>query len=178
MEAVNVKTHSWILAMLLLISSEACVAGHPEKIGLPSGWRALEPMDFKVDKCGLRASQRAVSSGDFDGDGLQDFAMIAINKSSLQAGLLAWISSRPPTTNWIVLSTEQDGCATMGIEALPAQVVRGLHCELSDDGCANGRYSEICAPDQVISYFRFGSSGSIFVWNPRLQTFDQVWTSE
>lgn len=159
-----------LLSLLLITFSANAYSGGPV---LPENWR----MPTDQERCETRFDFcfGVLASGDFDGNGLVDGAVIAISKDNIKEGLLVFMYESPTKVVWHTLSMSSfDSKVSMGVAPVSAGVQKVL-CE-SEAECSMGYKKEVQLPNESFSYYRFASSSSIWVFDNG--DFRRIWQSD
>lgn len=144
---------------------------------LPSGWsvptpEALREERWRTDLRGLAA----YATGDFDGDGATDTAVLAESELESAAGLFVYLA-KLPTPEWINLEVIDGPVVGLGLEVYPPGTYSVL-CVEPEGGCGGNERQPLLAITDVLSFYRFASSSSVFSWNPQLGNFERFWESD
>ena len=164
------KRFSTILVILLYASGV-----YSSGLILPEGWRLPNKHELS-DSWREGNYKNAYVIGDFNGDGKNEGAYLAVTKDGKYEGLIAFVYL-DEKEKWFVLDRMKLGNTVfMGLSLYKPGKYMVL-C-LSGDEC-NGKYrKEIVIKNDAFSYYRPGSASSIFVWNPKTKTFDRIWQSD
>ncbi len=163
------KIKHFIITALILVSLSAD-AGGPV---LPEEWRL--PTDDETYQKYDQTHLNTLISGDFNGDGLTDGALIAITTDDKKQDLLVFIYDKNLHENWQVLdSMPFSGSVSMGLtKVLPGNTK--VLCD-TDETCPEGDKKEIEIENDAINYFRPESANSIFVY--KNGGFERIWQSD
>ena len=116
-----------------------------------------------------------LASGDFDGNGLIDGAVIAISTDNEHQGLLVFMYGSSTKEVWHTLDTSTFiGKVSMGVESVSAGLQNVL-CETETE-CSKGYKKEIQLKNESFSYYRFASSRSLWVHDNGV--FKRIWQSD
>lgn len=157
--------------IILLLYTTVAFGGGPV---LPEKWRAPtydERCETAFDFC-----FGVLVSGDFDGNGLTDGAVVVISQDDREQGLLVFMyESVTETERWVTLDvTPYAGKVSMGIQLVPS----GFHevlCQ-SEAECSGSHKKEILLENDSFSYYRFASSSSIWVHGDG--GFKRIWQTD
>lgn len=140
---------------------------------LPKEWRL--PTDDETYQAYDQSHLNTLISGDFNGDGLFDGALIAITTDNEKQELLVFIYDKNLHEKWQVLdSMPFSGSVTMGLsKVLPGKAK--VLC-VTDEECLKGYKKEIEIKNDAIDYFRPESASSIFVY--KNGAFERIWQSD
>ncbi len=171
-----------ILTGLLL----AFVSSLAYPLDLPKGWRfptAEELQDIGRDQ-GPDKSARA--RGDFNGDGIEDEAVLLKSTEFSGEALWVWLSGPSNAHTWTKLHQIDWGPSypkvdlAMGVETVkPGIHPYGCFCDAKD--CNLGTYAQrpkLRLRDPAIAYFKLESSGSMYFWSRSRKGFLCVVTSD
>lgn len=114
------------------------------------------------------------TSGDFNGDGKEDFAYILVANADGARALYAFLSvgegyeARRLAGGFGAYM----GLATRGPGTYATAAARGIGLDSPDDALA------FEAAYQAVDFFQSEGGASCFVWNAGTQSFDRYWTSD
>lgn len=140
---------------------------------LPEKWRA--PTDDERCETAFDFCFGVVVSGDFDGNGLIDGAVVVISQDNREQGLLVFMYENAEKERWVTLDVAPYvGKVSMGIELVPS----GFHKVLcqSEAECSESYKKEILLENESFSYYRFASSSSIWVHGDG--GFKRIWQTD
>jgi len=155
-----------LAAVLLLVSAGAC-AGGPV---LPSEWR-----DPTVAEMSNEPVKLAIS-GDFDGNGKVDGAVIVVSKDGKKEGLLAFMYFSEQEKWFLLDQAPMAKTIFMGLEKYSPGTYPVL-CETQAE-CDRGYKKPLTLKNDTIVYYRPESASSLFVWDAKKATFTRVWESD
>jgi len=159
-----------LFALVLITFSTNVFSGGPV---LPENWRMptdQERCETKFDFC-----FGVLASGDFDGNGLVDGAVIAISSDNERQGLLVFMYEGTAKEVWHTLDTSSFiGKVSMGVESVSAGFQKVL-C-VNEAECSKGYKKEIQLENESFSYYRFASSSSLWLFDNG--GFRRIWQSD
>ncbi len=159
-----------LFILVLITFSTSVFSGGPV---LPENWRMptdQERCETKFDFC-----FGVLASGDFDGNGLVDGAVIAISNDNEFQGLLVFMYEDSNKEVWLTLDTSSFiGKVSMGVEPVSAGLQKVL-CETEAE-CSKGHKKEIQLEYDSFSYYRFASSSSLWAFDNG--GFKRIWQSD
>jgi repressor LexA len=94
--------------VLFVLSSLSLLACRPaeQDTGLPTGWRLPTPEELAAEPIRAESPTRdARASADFNGDGIQDEALLVVSTNALREGLIVRLSCGDACAQWITLDT-------------------------------------------------------------------------
>ena len=143
---------------------------------LPRNWRLPTDAELSGKWRHDTPSRAARADGDFDGDGTSDTALLAVDDSAGQVGLLAHLSNhgRP---RWYILDAAEGRDVFMGVGTYPPGSYQIL-CGEGEGECGSDGKSTIVTTNDSIAYYRFASASSLFVWDEDESSFKRIWESD
>lgn len=129
-------------------------------------------------------SKYAAAKADFDGNGMEDEALLLKSINFSGEGLWVRLSRADRTTSWIKLdeidwgSQHPSATLNMGITVEPPGSYR-YACFDEDNDCDFGsERPRMTLNYPGIAYFRFESASSLFFWSDKENRFRRAWTSD
>lgn len=169
------RAHPLIAAVLL--SSSASTAINTATI--PTSWR--EPMTAELsDEWRNRHRARyAVASGDFNGDGVEDKAMLLVAKKGGRVGLFVFLSKGEGryAVHGVDVRDDIRALRYLGIEDVKPGTYRTA-CGKGYWNCASGEVEHVTVEFRAIRYFKHESAESIVFWNKKTRGLERVWISD
>jgi hypothetical protein len=171
-----------ILAMLGLIFCVAC-DGNPLPIQteiepLPYKWRL--PTDLEMQDgttCGIALGANASVSADFNDDGIDDTAVIAMRDAGPEVGVLVHLSQPQDMTSWVIVDRTKTSCIGIGLRIVPAGRIDGTRCRGIADPCRKSEAGPFLTTRPSLLIMQYASSGVVLVWNEDTNTFDRIFDS-
>lgn len=147
-------------------------------IVLPAGWRLPTPEELSDDWRGGGSDRRAEITGDFNGDGKTDRAVLLISKKNHALGLFVFFVGSKGA-HWHKLDEISDSLAihAMGIEV----VSRGKYKTACGKGyfpCKSGEPEVIQSEFDIINYFKTESTNRYILFDKHSMSFKKVWMSD
>ena len=169
--------------ILFIIFCSLFTSAFAEDIYLPKEWRFATSDELQSFRNWRNSSpsKYTEASADFNNDGKIDYAYLVKSTNFSGQGLLVKLSEGDGY-QWLVLDKINWGKKhpkvklSMGIELFTPGVYR-IVCGSEENNCENDGKRPMTFKYPSISYFRFASSGSVFVWNEKLNKFDRFWDS-
>ena len=165
-------------AVLLMVFAHAVAAAE-----IPAGWRHLKNTELADP---LREKSRSLlsrASADFNGDGIDDHAVILRSRKSDKEALWVNVSRPAADARWIKLVefvASPDADSGMAIDATPPGTYpygcfdNAKEC---DFGARESR-PKLRLRDPSLVYFKLESASSLFFWSRSKQRFMRVWLSD
>lgn len=165
--------HLAILVLMAgsLLAKEQAIAHDPKKIDWdPVDIHRLKEQDWRKES----ATGFGAAYPDLDGNGVEDEAMLVVSKDGLRSAIRVCLRSSD--------TAKPDACTILA-EGENIHSVMGL--DKRDPGCYEYFENEdgtlagapVCTRSDVLEYFRFGSSGSIFVYDKDSKLINRYWDS-
>ena len=157
-------------ALLFCTFCSSAFGGGPT---LPDNWRM--PTDEERCHSTIDFCFEVIASGDFDGNGLVDGAVVAISENNAQQGLWVFMYESSSKETWTLLdSLPFQDKVSMGVE----KVSPGLHKVLcqEESECADDAKKTIKIKNESFSYYRFASASSL--WAFEHGKFNRIWQSD
>jgi hypothetical protein len=154
---------------------------------LPNGWRL--PTDQELQGLGRDQgpNKMARANGDYNGDGIEDEALLLKSTEFSGEALWVWLSNGSEARQWTKLHQINWGPAypnvdlAMGIETeKPGVYPYGCFCDAKSE-CNFGPHDKrpkLRLRDPAISYFKIDSAGSMYFWSRSRKRFLCVHTSD
>jgi hypothetical protein len=160
------------IARFLIVLAGVCSAQET-----PAGW--VKPPD-KLTRQDFRRTDPShflIATGDFNGDGVQDKAVLLVNQRTQKLG-------------FFVCLTTETGCdwhrlETMDIAFLDVMGIAKVKPGQYETACGKGYWE--CGKDEpeklstkrdAVEFFKDESASSVYVYNPRTRKFFSVATSD
>jgi len=169
-------------AVVLTLAASSAFADPP-----PPGWSLVPAGELRDPARAASPSRYTEAVADFNGDGVNDKALVLKTTRYKGEGVLAYMSEGGGAFHWINVSETHwgrehpDGPPTMGIDVAPPGdhpymcVERHRNGKCEDEGGGAKRYKTVVP---CISYFKVGSAASLFCWDKEKEYFVRVWVSD
>lgn len=111
---------------------------------------------------------------DINGDGVRDQATMVVSSDDARAAIRICFGSEVLNTlgDCRIIAEGENFSSAMGLE------VRSAGCyEFYEDDLLSRADGPVCSRRDVLEYFRFGSSGSFFIYDENLEVFRRYWDS-
>ena len=168
-----------ILICLLIVSN----ASAEIKIALPEGWRLPTEKELSYVSRKDSPTKYARAIADFNGDGINDEALLLKSSTFSGEGLFVRLSNKRGDFKWIKLDVIDWGKQYpsvdlgMGIDiAKPGEYKTA--CGKGYFECNEGEPKVLKLRLPAIDYFRFESANSFFVWDDKTTSFKRIWMSD
>lgn len=163
---------------LVVLSLVGVIDAFAGPIVLPTGWRLPTQEELSDDWRGGGSDKRAEITGDFNGDGKTDRAVLLMSKKNHALGLFVFFV-RSNGTHWHKLDEISDSRAihAMGIEV----VSRGKYKTACGKGyfpCKSGEPEIIQSEFDIINYFKTESANRYIFLDKHSMSFKKVWMSD
>jgi hypothetical protein len=168
-----------LLFLLLTVPSYS-----KDKITMPDGWRfpTAEELSDDVNRKDS-PTKYAKAVADFNGDGINDEAVLLKSTKFSGEGLFVRLSDNQNGFKWIELDVIDWGKKypkvnlSMGIDiAKPGEYKTA--CGKGYFECKEGEPEVLKLRRPAINYFRFESANSFFVWDEKTTGFKRIWISD
>ena len=129
---------------------------------MKEGWRRYSETGFGVVQL------------DVNGDGFDDQASLVVSRDGVRSAIKICFGSKDTdaSASCKVLAESESIYAVMGLEK------RNPGCyEFHEDDAGNIADGKVCSKFDVLEYFRFGSSGSFFIYDDNNDIFSRYWDS-
>lgn len=147
-------------------------------MALPNGWRMPTKLELGDDWRQRDAEKFSVATGDFNGDGILDRALLLVSRSGKRAGLYVFLSERAGFKVYALdVRNSTEILPAMGI----AKVIPGRYKTACGKGywaCKKNEPSEMLVQHDALEYFKTESASSYFYWNGQVKSFERVWISD
>jgi hypothetical protein len=175
---------SGVAAMALALSYAGSV---PAALGLPKDWRLPTETEASDQQRNDMPGRYARVVADFNGDGIDDEALLL--KSQRFSGEALWVklSVRNNDPQWVQLARIDWGRdypnvdLAMGVKVIPPGTYSYICVDGSracDKGLDHQGRPKITTDRPGILYFKFESAASMFIWDPSRQKFRRLWVSD
>ena len=159
-----------------------------QQFDLPAGWRYPSTKELSNEIRNNSQVRYATAVADFNGDGIEDTALLLKSTTSNAEALWVRLSDKNAKFNWMKLheiqwkSKSADMDLAMGIDVLPP----GTHPYACFDeakqcnfGPLEGRF-KLKLSDPSLVYFKLEGAASLFFWGKQQkhQKFWRVWLTE
>lgn len=175
MNLLNYLVKPTIAALFLITPMTLALAND---MTLPNGWRMPSKLELGDDWRQREAEKFSVASGDFNGDGVSDRAVLLVSRNGKRAGLYVFLSV---STGFKVYALD----ARNSTELLPAmgiaKVIPGKYKTACGKGywsCKKKEPSELLVQHDAVEYFKSESASSYFYWDGQEKSFKRVWISD
>jgi hypothetical protein len=160
------------LALLLIASVGVCWAQE-----MPTGWEKPDPKLTRQEFRRKDPNRFLVVTGDFNGDGVQDKALLLVNQRTQKLG-------------FFVCLTIATGCDWHRLEVMDiafldvmgiAKVKPGQYNTACGKGyweCGKNEPQELSTKRDAVEFFKDESASSVYVYNPTARKFVSVATSD
>lgn len=159
---------------LALVLALLCTAAAP----IPQGWRL--PAEGEIHRGTHDGSHRYLSRirTDFNGDGVEDEAMVLVKGRDQGAALFAFVSQENGYKSCMLDEMEETWWLDdVGIGvAAPGEYISACGTLYFD--CGPGETKEFSLKLPGIRYYKAGCSDSIFWWDDQKKRFKRIWTVE
>jgi len=137
-------------------------------------WAIVESPGWRTRDGSGQTKAEMWTSGDFNGDAVDDFVYILVANSDGARALYAFLSTADgyEATQLTAGFGEHMGLATDAPGTYATAASRGIGIESPDNALA------FEAVYQAVHFFQFEGAASSFVWNEETQSFDRFWTSD
>lgn len=137
-------------------------------------WALVESPGWRTRDGSGRTKAEMWTSGDFNGDGKEDYAFILVANADGSRALYAFLSADEAYEAVRMTDGfgEHMGLATRGPGTYATAAARGLGIESPDNALS------FEAANHSVDFFQFEGGASSFVWNDGTQSFDRYWTSD
>lgn len=170
--------------LVTAVLASASIASAEED--LPKGWRLPNQTELADEERNGSPQRLTRVDGDFNGDGVQDEALLLKSEVFSGEGLWVQLSARNGTRRWVALDEINWGPSypivplAMAVEVAPP----GIHRY----GCFDGAKDCNFGPHEqrptlklrvpAIVYYKPESAGSMYFWSNRRNRFMRVWLSD
>jgi len=112
---------------------------------------------------------------DMNGDGVSDRASLVTSGDGVRSAIEICFGTKDvsPSGNCRILAEGVNVYFVMGLAKRSA----GCYEYYEDDAAGAGAGGAVCTQFDVLEYFRFGSSGSFFIYDKRMDNFRRYWDS-
>ena len=162
--------------ILLLMSVMSVCA---ENITMPRGWRA--PTDTELNDAWRNKDpgKYSVARGDFNGDGVEDVAMMLVSFQRHEVGLFVFLARKNRSYEAIRLNVIENTnyLQVMGV----AKVSPGSYKTACGKGywdCTPSETPVLSLKQDAIDFFKMESANSYFYWDVKKSSFQQMWMSD
>jgi hypothetical protein len=144
---------------------------------MPTGWTKPAAKLTRQDFRRTDPNHFLVATGDFNGDGVQDKALLLVNQRTQKLGFFVCLTTETGC-DWHRLETMDIGFLdVMGI----AKVKPGQYETACGKGyweCGKGEPEKLSTKRDAVEFFKDESASSVYVYNPRSHKFFSVATSD
>lgn len=173
------KTRLFLVMLCVFISLVSCtVSQRRAAITIPNGYRETTRADFAnyVDELSPKHLPSKIIA-DFNGDGEQDVALIAIKQDKTGWALFVFMAGLKDISILNLDTADEKPPISVGIELVEPGTF--------ETACGKGYWN--CKPDEppllalsspAILYETFESAASIFYWDKKTETFKRIWVSD
>lgn len=150
---------------------------------VPPGWRFLKKGELTDPLRQKSPTSYTRAIADFNGDGINDMALILRNVKSQREALWVSVATSGAAPRWIKLAefeAQSQSDSGMGID-LVAPGIHAYACFANSKDCDFGAREtrpKLRLRDPSIIYFKLESAASLFFWSRSKQRFMQVWLSD
>jgi hypothetical protein len=172
------------MRILLITTIFVCTSSSmfTQTIQPPAGYRLPTESDFTGDWKDNRATNPMPfhAAGDYNGDGVQDEALLLLRTSGRGFAVFAVIGSRTGSSKLIQLTfAPNESWDNHYIEtAKPARYDTACGKGLATTPCEHGQPDELNLKHSSIWFCRFGSACSLFWWDTKTKKFHQTLISD
>lgn len=124
-------------------------------------WRAKSPTSF------------ATVSLDLDGDKVADRAALVVSGDAKRSGIEICYGKKSASQDCVVIAVEENIAEVMGLEKRKP----GCYDYIDSDSLESSP-KIVCSESDILDYFRFGSSGSFFLYDQESRTLKRYWDSD
>lgn len=146
---------------------------------LPRGWRMPTNQELGDDWRNKDAKRFATATGDFNGDGKRDHAMLLVPVRGEGIGLFVFLSQKDNTLKAYRVDVIKDALSinAMGIRRVSSGQYKTA-CGKGYWDCGKGEVPEIRVEHDAVDYFKTESANSFFYWDKQAQAFKRAWMSD
>lgn len=164
------------MAVVFLITPAALALA--DNMALPNGWRMPSKLELGADWRQRDTEKFSVATGDFNGDGVSDRAVLLVSQSGKRAGLYVFLSESAGFKVYALdVRNSTKILPAMGI----AKVIPGRYKTACGKGywiCKKNEPSELLIQHDAVEYFKTESASSYFYWDGQAKSFKRVWISD
>lgn len=165
-----------IIAVVLLITP--MTLAFADDMALPKGWRMPSKLELGDAWRQKDAEKYSVATGDFNGDGVLDRAVLLVSRSGKRAGLHVFLSENASFKAYALeVRNSTEILPAMGI----AKVIPGNYKTACGKGywtCKKNEPAELLLQHDAVEYFKTESASSYFYWDGQAKSFKRVWISD
>ncbi|HQI01350.1 MAG TPA: hypothetical protein PLF54_03670 [Deltaproteobacteria bacterium] len=160
--------------VLVLLWAALCMAAAP----LPQGWRLPAEKELHRDSLLGRQPSFFRITTDFNGDGIEDEAMVLVKEKDRGAALFVFVSQENGYKSCKLDDLEETWWLDdVGINvAVPGEYISACGTLYFDCGPGETELFRLKLPG--IRYYKAGCSDSIFWWDNEKKRFKRIWTVE
>ena len=164
-------------ALIMGLSFLAAARAPESPTAPPKGWRYPTMAEISQDWRAVSPHKHALISADFDGDRMQDRAMLLVKANNMGAALVV-ILGRMPNKALVLEPLEDIGrLDVMGIEVVePGQYETA--CGKGYFECEKGEPTVLSLKRPGINFFTSESASSYFYYDTKSRSFKRVWISD
>lgn len=150
---------------------------------LPPGYRLPTKKELADPERAGSATRFARAVADFNGDGVEDEALLLKSTKYSGQALFVRLSSGEGAHRWVELDRINWGPQYPNVDlAMAIAVLKpGTHqyyCFDEEKNCNFGKKKKLRLAKPALEYYRFASSGSFFFWDDKTNRFRRAWDSE
>lgn len=164
------------IAVVFLVTPVTLVLA--DDMGLPTGWRMPTKLELGDDWRQRDAEKFSVATGDFNGDGIPDRALLLVSRRGKRAGLYVFLSEGVGfKVHALDVRNSTEILPAMGI----AKIIAGRYKTACGKGywaCKKNEPSELLVQHDALEYFKTESASSYFYWDGQAKSFKRVWISD
>jgi hypothetical protein len=167
------------LAFFVGIWTAGATLACAQDIQLPSGWRMPTSSELESGWRNRDPTKYAIVKGDFNGDGIDDQAMLLVSTRQQGFALFAFLSQERQKFKTYKLDSNRDlsFLQVTGITKVSPGTYRSA-CGKGYWACKAGEPSEVSIKYESIEYFREESAASYIHWDQGRKQFRRIWISD
>lgn len=165
-----------VFSLMLLVSA---ISIRAESITMPSEWRAPTALELNDAWRNKDPNRYSLVKGDFNGDGVEDVAMLLVSLQRHEVGLFVFLAKKNRAYKAYRLDVIKDtnNLRVMGI----AKVSPGSYKSACGKGywdCKQGEPPVLSVKQEAIDFFKMESANSYFCWDGKKSSFQRVRMSD
>lgn len=138
-------------------------------------WRPLKSNELAQDQWRSASPTGFASvSLDLDGDRVPDRASLVVSSDAKKSGIKVCYGAKTQAESCTVTAVEENIAGVMGLEKRKP----GCYDYNEDDGGIASEGKKACSKSDILDYFRFGSSGSFFIFDRESNALKRYWDSD
>jgi hypothetical protein len=150
---------------------------------MPPGYRLPTQKEVADPDRAQSPTRFAKAVADFNGDGVKDEAFLLKSTKYSGQALFVRLSDGNGGYRWVQLDSIDWGPKYPNVDlAMAIEVLEpGIHeyyCFDGEKDCDLGKKKKLRLTKPGLSYYKFESSGSFFLWDDKSKKFRRAWNSE